>query len=272
MKNTFLGLACLLAVSLGLSALAVNAEAQESSASAPRDNANAWSFDIAPYLWLAGYDGTVGLPNLPSGIPEVPTESADPFGTHISAAAMLTARVRYRDIGLLIDDAWLQLKTEGSLESGLYSSEEIKSDIGYGTLALSYRLPCPGKLTTDIFAGARLWYISNEIEFKPGIAQGFTAEKSRLWVDPILGASLRYDLTRHWYGTVLGDVGFRRWLGYFLECFRRRRLPIHRLVVRHFGLPLSAHRLRQRPVRDEWQCPGLPTGAWISFLNLSVVG
>jgi opacity protein-like surface antigen len=207
MKNTFLGLACLLAVSLGLSALAVKAEVQESSAEAPRDNANAWSFDIVPYLWLAGYDGTVGLPNLPAGIPEVPTESADPFGTHISAAAMLTARVRYRDVGLLIDGAWLQLKTEGSLESGLYSSEEIKSDIGYGTLALSYRLPCPGKLTTDIFAGARLWYISNEIEFKPGIAQGFTAEKSRFWVDPILGASLRYDLTRHWYGTVLGDVG-----------------------------------------------------------------
>jgi hypothetical protein len=104
MKNTFLGLACLLAVSLGLSALAVKAEVQESSAEAPRDNANAWSFDIVPYLWLAGYDGTVGLPNLPAGIPEVPTES-------------------------------------------------------------------------------------------------------RFWVDPILGASLRYDLTRHWYGTVLGDVG-----------------------------------------------------------------
>ena len=36
---------------------------------------------------------------------------------------------------------------------------------------------------------------------------GFTSSSSRNWTDPIVGAQLRYDLTRHWFGTMLGDIG-----------------------------------------------------------------
>ena len=120
---------------------------------------------------------------------------------------MLTGRVRYRDFGLFMDAAWLRLETEGSEGSGLYSSQEIKTHIGYGTLALSYRLPRLGKLETDVHAGARVWYLKNELDFKSGLAPGFSADDSRVFADPIVGASLRYDLTKHWFGTVLGDVG-----------------------------------------------------------------
>jgi hypothetical protein len=165
-----------------------------------------WSFDITPYLWVAGYEGTFGLPTAPSGTP--PVHSSDPFLTHLSAAAMLAAQVHYRDVGLLFDGAWVQLKTEGEAHAGgLFSGTEMKSDIAYGTLALSYRLPQLGNLKTDLFAGARTWYISNQIEFRPGIAPGFTSESSQTWSDPILGANLRYDLSKHWFATVLGDFG-----------------------------------------------------------------
>jgi opacity protein-like surface antigen len=166
---------------------------------------NVWSFDIVPYLWLAGYDGTFGMPELPA---EVPTTHSDTsFSTHISATAMLAGQVRYHDFGLFLDGAWLQLETTGQSGSALYSGTEIKSDIAYGTLALTYRLPAMEKLQTDVFAGARTWHISNEIEFLAGQAPGFTADGSVTWSDPILGAKLRYDLTHHWFGSILGDVG-----------------------------------------------------------------
>jgi len=173
----------------------------------PPEAVDAWSIDIVPYLWLAGYDGTFGLPNLPSDVPPTHTDTASPFSTHLSAAAMLTAQVRCHDFGLLIDGAWVQLQTDGDSGSSLYSGTEIKSDIAYGTLALTYRLPPIAKLQTDLIAGARTWYVSNQIEFQPGLAQGFTVDASVTWSDPIVGAKLRYDLTRHWFGTVLGDVG-----------------------------------------------------------------
>jgi hypothetical protein len=65
------------------------------------------SFDVVPYLWLATYDGTFGLPDTPAGVP--PTHSDSAFSTHINAVAMLAAQFRYRDVGLFFDGAWLQL-------------------------------------------------------------------------------------------------------------------------------------------------------------------
>ncbi len=207
MKTRLLRLTLPLAGWLGFSSTLVAAEAAQSSDLSSAQSSSVWSVDIVPYLWLASYDGTFGLPSFPNGIPPIHSEGAAPFSTHISATAMLTAQVRYHDVGLFLDGAWLQLKTEGDSGSDLYSGTEIKSDIAYGTLALTYRLPQVAKLDTDLFAGARVWYIANNIEFLPGAAPGFTADNSRTWVDPVIGAILRYDLTRHWFGTVLGDVG-----------------------------------------------------------------
>ncbi len=209
-QNRFLGLALALSAGLALSAAAAEVEAPESSLSQSRENSDPWAFEIVPYLWLAGYDGTIGVPDVParlSGAPRASSDSTEPFTSHLSAAAMLTARVRYRDFGLLLDGAWVQVKTEGQSDVPLYSATEMKSDIAYGTAALSYRLRPVKRLETDVFAGARTWFISNELTFEPGTAQAFSAESSRTWTDPIVGAQLRYDLSRHWFGTVLGDVG-----------------------------------------------------------------
>lgn len=207
MKRSILEIALLAAAMLALSVAQLDAAAPDGSGLESNGHTNAWSFDIVPYLWLATYDGSFDLPGVPAAIPRTQSTQADPFSTHISAAAMLMAQVCYRDLGLYLDGAWLQLKTEGDVESDLYSSTDIKSDIAYGTAALSYCLPPLGKLKADLLAGARVWYVANEIQFNPGMAPGFTTNDSRIWTDPIVGARLRYDLTRHWYEVLLGDVG-----------------------------------------------------------------
>jgi opacity protein-like surface antigen len=120
---------------------------------------------------------------------------------------MLAAHIRYREFGLLIDGAWAQLKTEGGDPSGVYSGVDIKSDFAYGTGAISYRLAPMGKLQTDLFAGARVWHVHNELDFKSGAAAAVSTDGSRTWADPILGAKLSYNFTEHWYATVLGDAG-----------------------------------------------------------------
>ncbi len=174
---------------------------------APTEPSSPWSADIVPYLWLAGYDGTFGLSGVATTRAAVQSETTDSFDTHLSATFMLTAQVRYRNAGLYLDGAWLQLKTEGSFEAGTYSGAEITTDIAFGAAALSYRLPGVGGLQADLLAGARHWYVANEIEFGPGTAPGYTADSSRNWTDPIVGAHLQYDLSKHWFGVILGDVG-----------------------------------------------------------------
>lgn len=120
---------------------------------------------------------------------------------------MLSGQVHYREVGLLLDGAWVQLKSEGSSESSAYSGTEIKTDIAYGTMALTYRLRPLAKLETDLIAGTRVWHIANELDYEAAGSAPFTANSSRTWWDPIVGASVRYDLTKSWFGTVLGDVG-----------------------------------------------------------------
>ncbi len=181
--------------------------AAESPADESAQPGGPWSFDIVPYLWLASYDGTFGVPGVPASLGNVQSESAGPFSTHVAATAMLAAQVRYRDVGLYLEGAWLRLSTEGSYGSAEYSGIDITSDIAFGTAALTYRLPALGKLQTDVLAGARHWYVANEIEFEAGTAPGFTADRSRNWTDPIIGANLQYDFTKHWFARVLGDVG-----------------------------------------------------------------
>jgi opacity protein-like surface antigen len=193
---------CLLTAGLiGLFTLHLAAAAPDGGHAASGEEAKAWSVDIVPYVWIATYDGSFGLPGSPN------TDSAGPYSTRLSGAAMLCAQVHYRQVGLFLDGAWLQLRTEGDAPSNLYRGTDIKSDIAYGTAALSYRLPEVGRLKTDLYAGARYWTVANELDFKGGLAPGFDIDDSRTWTDPLVGASLRYDFTGHWYATVLGDVG-----------------------------------------------------------------
>jgi opacity protein-like surface antigen len=192
---------------LGASTLPLVAAAPASSMQDPDGQTDSWSFDVVPYLWIATYGGTFDLPGAPPGIGQTKSASSDPFSTHISAAAMLMGQVRYKDVGLFLDGAWLQLKTEGDLSSDLYSGVDIKSSIGFGTMALTYRLAPMGKLKTDLLAGARIWHVSTTMDFEAGTAAAFSTDASKNWYDPIVGANLRYDFSKRWYAVVLGDAG-----------------------------------------------------------------
>src|SRR5262245_33509947 len=149
MKIQQLGIMLIVSVASALTAHALDATSMESTET--RDD---WSFDVAPYLWIAGYDGSFSVPGVPAGLSSTQTRSVDSLTTHISAAAMLAGQVRYRDVGLYLEGAWLQLKTEGGTSSGLYSGTDIKTDIAFGTIAGLYRLPRTGKLDVDLVAGA----------------------------------------------------------------------------------------------------------------------
>ena len=164
-----------------------------------RDN---WSFDFSPYLWVAGVDLETSLPSVPSSTPGV-----DRFDTKIGAGAMFGAQAHYKSLGLLVDFAWLRLDTEALHPGPAFSAVDLKSDFIHSTLALTYSLPLQGRFHADLLAGARLWHVNEDLRFEGGALPGFAASGDKTWVDPIIGADLRYDLSKSWYADVKGTVG-----------------------------------------------------------------
>ena len=184
------------ALGCALTALALPLAAQQQE----QDN---WKFQIAPYLWVANVDAQTSLPQIGGGA------SANPqhFDTSLSAGFMLAAEVQYRSVGLLADFNWLQLDTKSVNSGPLNTSVNLKSDYIYSTAALTYSLPLEGKFHAEVLAGARLWYVGSDFTFSALRDRSFDSSSSKTWVDPIVGANLRYDLTKHWLLLVRGTVG-----------------------------------------------------------------
>jgi hypothetical protein len=159
-----------------------------------------WSFDVVPYLWVAGISAETGVPaSAPAGV--------DHFDTRISAGAMFAAQARYRSAGLFVDFAWLRLATEATDPGPAYSAVDLRSDFIHETTALTYRLPTGDKLRVDLLAGARFWHVNENLNFHAGALPAFQTDVNLNWVDPVLGANLGYDFDRHWFLTGLAMVG-----------------------------------------------------------------
>jgi len=186
----------------------------------PASAGDSWSFDVTPYLWVAGIQAETSLPDRPSSTPP----EAARFDTRISGGAMLAAQARFRSVGLFVDFAWLQLDSKASNPGPAFSGGNLKSDFIHSTAALSYRLPLEGRFHAELLAGARLWYVSADLAYQSGGLPGFNVSGDKTWVDPVMGANLSYDLSQHWSlltrGTaggagsglgweVLGGVGYR---------------------------------------------------------------
>jgi hypothetical protein len=159
-----------------------------------------WSFDVVPYLWVAGISVETGVPaSAPAGV--------DHFATRISAGAMMAAQARYRSVGMFVDFAWLRLNTEAINPGPAYSAVDLRSDFIHETTALTYRLPTGEKLRLDLLAGARFWHVNENLNFHAGALPALQTDATLNWVDPVVGANLGYDFNRRWFLTSLVMVG-----------------------------------------------------------------
>ena len=201
-----------------LAALVLPAAAQETAASAKtppvptvpvRDD---WSFTIAPYIWVPQFAVEASVPQGSVGSSASKTVSksgtVQDFETDITGGFMLAAQARYRSFGLLVDVNWLRLDTESHDPGTLYSDVNLTSDIIYSTAALTYELPLKGKFHAEVQGGVRLWSVYSDFELTSSSALP-SEEKSRgeVWVTPLFGAALRYDLPLNLALLVQGTAG-----------------------------------------------------------------
>ena len=175
-----------------------------------------WSVELVPYLFLSGLNGDLSTP---AGTGTIPVDAS--FGdlaSNLDAGFAGLLDVRFRRWHLMSDNFWVRLSVEQSVElpAPLPPSATVQTDVdldsAFGTLAAAYELPLKRSFALDLYAGARWWYVKNQIAFDPetsgaGTPTPFSGEFKDSWWDGIVGLRWRLPITKKWQVAAYGDIG-----------------------------------------------------------------
>lgn len=179
------------------------------AAPAPAPVFTTWEFTVTAYLWASGVKGTVGT------LPPLPAVSVDAtFGDilkNLGGALMGTFEAKHGRLVFFNDFMLTVLKPEGSRARGKASlSADLDSISVIGLFAAGYRVVEGPQFTLDLFAGARAFYMDNEISVRvavPPFARGDSFGDSKAWVDAVGGVRMLYRFDEHWMASLIGFAG-----------------------------------------------------------------
>jgi hypothetical protein len=164
-----------------------------------------WSFAIAPYVWAAGISGDIAQFGLPAV--EVDASFSDLFD-HLDFAAMLVSEIRYGRYGLFTDLMYVKLSGSAGTPFGvLADSVSVDTASLAFTAAPEYRIVESPRGSVDVMAGMRVWSVDTDLSFSGGVLDGVSRSDGDTWVDPLVGAKARFDLTSRFYLTGWAMVG-----------------------------------------------------------------
>lgn len=166
---------------------------------------DSWSFNLSIYGWATAIDGTISAGGRSA---DVDVAFKDVL-KHLDMTFMGAAELRYKRWGFMGDLVYARLHDDIAPPAGIVFSsthEVVKETIG--TFALSYRVVDSKPAYLDLFAGARVYSFYSQIVLRPNLGQqGFSADGTTTWADPILGLRGRYYVSRAVFLNGYGDVG-----------------------------------------------------------------
>jgi hypothetical protein len=150
-----------------------------------------WVFTAAPYLWLAGLNGDVGAGGQEADI----DLSISDVLQHFDLGFMGAGEARNGRFSIASDFMWVKLSAERDLLVGdVDLTAETLTATGLGGYSLIYE--DGGNL--DVVAGARLWSVSNTLDFS-ALPNSF--DDSETWVDPVVGLKGRANISPNFFVT-----------------------------------------------------------------------
>ncbi len=172
----------------------------------PQNSSNkGWQFIFRPYLWIAGINGTAGLPDPAVEISSGITDS----NVHVNFGFMSSFEARKGKFVSLTDLQYSNLGTDrpnpGPLFSGATASFKtfiLDPEVGYRVAGSIER----GKYV-EVLGGFRYIHLKTDLTFEPGVLPGRSASRSSNWADGVGGVLARTRLSRRWFVTGKGDLG-----------------------------------------------------------------
>lgn len=156
-----------------------------------------WEFSVAPYLWLAGIDGTVGFPNTPPA--EVDASFSD-IWDNLDFAGFLLFEANKGKFHSFLDFQYIKLGADATVEDVdrfELGVEQVRIELGAG-----YRVYQTDTTNLVTYVGVMYNYIDNSLS-----GGNVSLSESESWFDPAIGFKLRHRLTDHWILGCTGEYG-----------------------------------------------------------------
>ena len=164
-----------------------------------------WSFAVTPYIWFAGLEGDVGAI---SGPPPVSVDASfDDIIENTDMTAMLTAEARHGRFGIVTDLSYLSLSADGATPGPLFGDAEVDTSTFFATVAGFYQVVAGERISLDVFAGARVWYVDTEIDLGAGLLPARSVQDDEVWADPLIGLRGSVELGRGFFLAGAADIG-----------------------------------------------------------------
>ena len=161
--------------------------------------ADAWRFQLTPYVWMTGLDGSV-RPFRGAPTAHVNKSFSDVLD-NLDAAAFLNGTARKGNYVLHGDLSYASTSDKAALPMGLSAQAKIRQTSL--TLTGGHNWVLSPQSSFDLMAGLRLWQIKAEVNV-PGLA---SAQSNTSFVDPIVAARWRYDIAPRWSTLLYADMG-----------------------------------------------------------------
>lgn len=156
-----------------------------------------WEFQIAPYVWFAGIEGTTGVPGLP------PSEVDASFGDiwdNLDFAGFLAFEANKGKWRLFSDLQYINLGADATLPNGAglgLDVEQVRLELGVG-----YEVYANETTSLSLY-GAAMYNYLDQVLTLAGNARGV----SESWVDPAIGFTLRHRFSDQWKSKLIAEYG-----------------------------------------------------------------
>jgi hypothetical protein len=187
------------AVSLAVIALIVVSFCQPAFAEDDRE------LVVIPYLWVAGLSGDQTVDGNEASV----SLSADEILDALDFGGMLHVESRKGKWGAFFDGSYVKLSTDGKV--GPFDVD-ASTELALVELGIFYRLleaSSNQPVALDILGGGRYYYLEGDLDIKGAGPLGVDIEvdKSKDWVDAIIGGRIQFDLTEKLAFSLRGDAG-----------------------------------------------------------------
>jgi hypothetical protein len=177
---------------------------------------NKWQFEVTPYFWAGGMDGTAGVGNVTAGVDMGVGDILD----RLDGAFMGMVEARKGDWALLFDGGFMRLEGEHTTEwQGPGGIGTATGDLAVSATEKIYNAALGRRVVNeadgskaDLIFGARYTSVESQLNLVvsgggtlPGGTRSVSDEEG--WLDPIIGLRLLFPFADRWTLVGYADIG-----------------------------------------------------------------
>ena len=174
----------------------------------------AWTFDVAPYLWVPGIYGDVAVRGRTADVSLSPADFLSTLFDSFKFAALGRVEARRGPLVFILDLLYLSLEEENTTRLGIETNVEFSQlmlEFGGGYRLGEWPLgtqPWP-RLAVEVLGGGRYVHLDSELRLAGTGPLGarVDAEGTVDWLEPFFGARFKLAFSEALSLVVRGDVG-----------------------------------------------------------------